>query len=143
MLFDPSQQSSMILSKKKKQLHDKTFNELAPERFFIELAFDSSNKKSYSDALPLNHAIKARLRLKHIHRRCRSVGAASQHCSHRPPVRASEDESGDTYRSRVGSARVAMGWSIVRLQRTGRPTGPPPTDRGRRSVGRGRAGPHG
>ena len=46
-----------MLSSSKKQLHDKIFNELAPARLLIELAFGSSNKQSFSGARPLNYNI--------------------------------------------------------------------------------------
>ena len=44
----------------KKQLHDKIFNELAPARLLIELAFGSSNKQSFSGARPLNYNMRCR-----------------------------------------------------------------------------------
>ena len=42
--FWPTKVNALIF---KKQLHDKIFNELAPARWLIELAFGSSNKQSF------------------------------------------------------------------------------------------------
>ena len=52
--FWPTKVNALIF---KKQLHDKIFNELAPARLLIELAFGSSNKQSFSGARPLNYII--------------------------------------------------------------------------------------
>ena len=52
--FWPTKVNALIF---RKQLHDKIFNELAPARLLIELAFGSSNKQSFSGARPLNYSI--------------------------------------------------------------------------------------
>ena len=52
--FWPTKVNALIF---KKQLHDKIFNELAPARLLIELAFGSSNKQSFSGARPLNYTV--------------------------------------------------------------------------------------